>query len=131
MEQFEQLLANKWIVLGIFAFVFVTSMTVNIYLERQRKRKQIQNEQEGMAYAKPIEEPDVYVKLKPLEDLTSVIAEPEYKRIKNLEDELKFGPAYAYHEHQLELVLLDIEECLRQMGISFDKGYFYFEKAPV
>ena len=105
MEQFEQLLANKWIVLGIFAFVFVTSMTVNIYLERQRKRKQIQNEHEGMAYAKPIEESEVYVKLKPLEDLTSVIAEPEYKRIKNLEDELKFGPAYAYHEHQLELVL--------------------------
>ena len=131
MEQFEQLLANKWIVLGIFAFVFVTSMTVNIYLERQRKRKQIQNEQEGMAYAKPIEEPDVYVKLKPLEDLNFVIAEPEYKRIKSFVDELIFGAAYAYHENQLELVLLDIEECLRQMGISFDKGYFYFEKAPV
>ena len=48
MEQFEQLLANKWVVLSIFAIILITSMTVNFYLERQRKLKRGQDEQERL-----------------------------------------------------------------------------------
>ena len=129
MDQFEQLLANKWIVLGIFAFVFITSMTVNVFLERQRKRKRSQEAEESMAFAGPVEEPAYRVKLKPFDQIASAVKEPDYRRIQELEAELKIGPEYEYQENQLELVLLDIEECLRQLGISFDKGYFYFEQA--
>lgn len=131
MEQFEQLLANKWVVLGIFAFVFITSMTVNFYLERQRKLKRGQDEQEKMDFAKSVEEARFYVILKPFENLATDVTKLDYERIKDLDEELKFGPGYEYQEHQLELVLLDIEECLRQMGVSFDKGYFYYKQVSV
>ena len=131
MEQFEQLLANKWVVLGIFAFVFITSMTVNFYLERQRKLKRGQDEQEKMDFAKSVEEARFYVILKPFENLATDVTKLDYERIKGLDEELKFGPGYEYQEHQLELVLLDIEECLRQMGVSFDKGYFYYKQVSV
>ena len=131
MEQFEQLLANKWVVLGIFAFVFITSMTVNFYLERQRKLKRGQDEQEKMDFAKSVEEARFYVILKPFENLATDVTKLDYERIKDLDEELKFGPGYEYQEHQLELVLLDIEECLRQMGVSFEKGYFYYKQVSV
>ena len=131
MEQFEQLLANKWVVLGIFAFVFITSMTVNFYLERQRKLKRGQDEQEKKDFAKSVDEARFYVILKPFENLATDVTKLDYERIKDLDEELKFGPGYEYQEHQLELVLLDIEECLRQMGVSFDKGYFYYKQASV
>ena len=131
MEQFEQLLANKWVVLGIFAFVFITSMTVNFYLERQRKLKRGQDEQEKKDFAKSVDEARFYVILKPFENLATDVTKLDYERIKDLDEELKFGPGYEYQEHQLELVLLDIEECLRQMGVSFDKGYFYYKQVSV
>ena len=131
MEQFEQLLANKWVVLGIFAFVFITSMTVNFYLERQRKLKRGQDEQERLDFAKSVDEPLFYVILKPFENLAIDVTKLDYERIKDLDEELKFGPGYEYQEHQLELVLLDIEECLRQLGVSFDKGYFYYKQVSV
>ena len=131
MEQFEQLLANKWVVLGIFAFVFITSMTVNFYLERQRKLKRGQDEQEKKDFAKSVDEARFYVILKPFENLAIDVTKLDYERIKDLDEELKFGPGYEYQEHQLELVLLDIEECLRQLGVSFDKGYFYYKQVSV
>ena len=131
MEQFEQLLANKWVVLSIFAIIFITSMTVNFYLERQRKLKRGQDEQEKMDFAKSVEEARFYVILKPFENLATDVTKLDYERIKDLDEELKFGPGYEYQEHQLELVLLDIEECLRQMGVSFDKGYFYYKQVSV
>ena len=131
MVQIEQFLANKWVVLGIFAFVFITSMTVNFYLERQRKLKRGQDEQEKMDFAKSVEEARFYVILKPFENLATDVTTLDYERIKDLDEELKFGPGYEYQEHQLELVLLDIEECLRQMGVSFDKGYFYYKQVSV
>ena len=131
MEQFEQLLANKWVVLGIFAFVFITSMTVNFYLERQRKLKRGQDEQERLDFAKSVDEPLFYVILKPFENLAIDVTKLDYERIKGLDEELKFGPGYEYQEHQLELVMLDIEECLRQLGVSFDKGYFYYKQVSV
>ena len=131
MEQFEQLLANKWVVLGIFAFVFITSMTVNFYLERQRKLKRGQDEQEKKDFAKSVDEARFYVILKPFENLAIDVTKLDYERIKGLDEELKFGPGYEYQEHQLELVMLDIEECLRQLGVSFDKGYFYYKQVSV
>ena len=131
MEQFEQLLANKWVVLGIFAFIFITSMTVNFYLERQRKLKRGQDEQERLNFAKSVDEPLFYVIPKPFENLAIDVTKLDYERIKGLDEELKFGPGYEYQEHQLELVMLDIEECLRQLGVSFDKGYFYYKQVSV
>ncbi len=82
-----------------------------------------------MAFAGPVEEPAYRVKLKPFDQIASAVKEPDYRRIQDLEAVLKIGPEYEYQENQLELVLLDIAECLRQLGISFDKGYFYFEQA--
>ena len=104
MVQIEQLLANKWVVLGIFAFVFITSMTVNFYLERQRKLKRGQDEQEKKDFAKSVDEARFYVILKPFENLATDVTKLDYERIKDLDEELKFGPGYEYQEHQLELV---------------------------
>lgn len=133
MAYIESLLANKFVVLGIFAFVFIASFLLNVFLEKQRKGKKNQHimeyQQTGNGWDGAKEEMNFYVLLKPWDSISAVILESDYNFIKQLESELKFGLNFQYKESQLELIMLDIEEYLRLKNIEFEDEYFHIEPA--